>query len=146
MLSQVLAWKLSRWNWCYTWRNKTCQEINIVLNIYLSVTNSSCAILHQGGINRCDDHDIADLIVACHIYHPVYHFMYCHRDVDWTLLSLVMWNDRCTWLASCYVTHIRFHWEKIHESVMKFWDIAWICVKRRIFFVQQFLSDENGYV
>lgn len=35
-------------------------------------------------------------IIHIYIYHPVYHFIYiyCHRDVDWAPLSLVMRNDR----------------------------------------------------
>jgi len=70
--------------------------------------------------DRHEDH-VAGLI--CHVSHIspcISFYVLSHRDVDWALLSLVMRSDRCTWLASCYVTHIRFHWQKIHLEVIIF--------------------------
>lgn len=82
--------------------------------------------------------------------HPVYHFVYCHYDVDWILLSLVMWSDRCTWLASCYVTHIRFHWQKIHVHGEIFrYCIIYSCVTKEEFYSFNsfaYSTAENGYV
>lgn len=82
---------------------------------------------------KTDSHEdhVADLIRRVSRISPCISFyVLSHRDVDWALLSLVMRSDRCTWLASCYVTHIRFHWQEIYTYIRKWRILLWISLMR----------------
>lgn len=94
---------------------------------YLLAARTHCTLarllqkLYQAETDRHEDH-VAGLIRRVpHISPCISFYVLSHRDVDWVLLSLVMRSDRCTWLASCYVTHhIRFHWQEIRIRKWRF--------------------------